>query len=103
VHNVQSDLDEDYYVVVNEVGQQALKFSTDSKISVAERSTYLTVLQNLLSEFRPQAKDKLRSLFTQIRDANIDPDDDVISYRQIKMMEGTSSPSKLAKEILKRI
>lgn len=65
--------------------------------------TYIIFLENLLSEIKPHLKkvDYDKSLAIRIRDAHIEPTKEAINERKLRTMKATTSPSEIAKSILR--
>ncbi len=68
----------------------------------AEKSTYLEVLENLMAETRPEIKTnpKVKAVFKKISQAQLELDQNLMTYRQIKSMRLSESPSQVAQTIL---
>lgn len=91
---------DDLLEAVTREGIQA--FNGDLHLPVTVQTTFLFVLENLLSEMRPEVgtDPRQRGLVEQIRDAKIKVPDDVAAERKLKSMYLTESPSDQAKQIL---
>ncbi|MGE0761975.1 MAG: hypothetical protein AB7N80_01725 [Bdellovibrionales bacterium] len=81
---------------------EAIDGLNNDKIPTVHRSTYLIVLENILSEFKPEVRDKedLRQLFEKIRDAKLKIPKEVTKDLKLRSMLSTESPSERAKRIL---
>lgn len=75
----------------------------NDKLPSVYRSTSLFVLENVLSEFRPEAREKasFRKIFESIRDAKIEIPKEVSKELKMKSMISVESPSEKANRILK--
>lgn len=83
----------------------AIEVSKNRQATVSQRSTSLFILENILSEIRPEAETnaELRKIIESIADAKLTIDEDVNKDRRIRSMFKTINPSTVAKEILKSI
>lgn len=77
-------------------------FNGDLNLPVAVQTTFLFVLENLMSELKPEitADARKRACLEQIRDANIQVSSEVAAERKLKSMYLTESPSEEAGRIL---
>jgi len=84
------------------VASEALVGLANDKLKTVQRSTYWFVLENILSEFKPEAadKDEFRNMFTKIRDAKLDVPKQVTKDLKLRSMFKVESPSERAKHIL---
>lgn len=83
-------------------GVQALKEPSGLKAEV--QVTYAIMLENFMAELRPDAEKPFeRSVFTQIRDANIQTTREAASERSLRIMRKTKSPSEIAETVLKEV
>ena len=84
---------------------EAIDGLKNEKLPTVYRSTYLFVLENTVSEFKPEIKDKedLRQIFEKIRDAKLKIPKDVAKDLKLRSMLNTESPSERAKRILDSI
>lgn len=73
--------------------------------TVSQRSTALFILENILSEIRPEAdrNEDLLRIVKRVADAKIKIADDVIKDRKQRSMFKTNNPTELAEEILKAL
>lgn len=71
---------------------------------VAYRASNLFVLENTLSHFHPELKDnkEVKKIYEQIAKANIKVPKKVVKHRRNSMFK-SSSPSKTAKKVLKKL
>lgn len=81
---------------------EALSTVTSRKGTAQHQSTALFVLENVLSEIRPEVKTnaKLRKVVAKIRDAKISITKEVIKDQKLRGMFKTKNPSDLAREII---
>lgn len=81
---------------------EATEKMQNNKNALKVRSTFLTVLENILSECKPHLKDKpkYRTIVEKIRKANIEMTDDLKEFRTLNSMDPTVSPSETAKDLL---
>ncbi len=88
--------------VLSELTDESLAVLKDKKASVAQHSTYILVLENLMAEIKPELeKNKtFRGMIERVRDAKIVVSKDVQSQQKLKMMKSPTSPSKTAESIL---
>lgn len=73
------------------------------KALLRDQNTYIYILNNLMSEVRPQATEedsKYYKLVKTIRDADIDFSDSLKSHRLLNSMAQTLNPSKVAATIV---
>ena len=84
---------------------EELSIAKDEKNTVSQRSTSLFVLENTLSEIRPEIAGNadLRRVVQRIADGKLKIDDDVVKDRKIRSMFKTENPSDLAKTALKSL
>jgi hypothetical protein len=73
--------------------------------TVSQRSTALFVLENILSEIRPEAANNpdVKRIIQRIADGKIKVAEDVAMDRKMRSMYKTQNPSDEAKEILKKL
>lgn len=85
------------------ITQESIRAVANEKLSAVNRGTHLFVLENILSEFRPEIvnNEDLRKIFEIIRDANIKLPSSVKNERILRSMYKSKSPSTLAATILK--
>ncbi|MCB0355467.1 MAG: hypothetical protein KDD40_00580 [Bdellovibrionales bacterium] len=72
------------------------------KIPVVYKSTYIFVLENVMSEFRPLLKSdkEIQKIFFYIRDSDVKVPDDVRLDRKLRSMFKSQNPSETAKTII---
>lgn len=87
------------------VTSEAIAGLVNDKLPVIDRSTYLFVLENIMSEVKAQAKERAdyRKILEKIRDAKIKIPKDVVNDRKLRSMYTAESPSELADKILKKL
>lgn len=87
------------------VVSDAISAIDNEHLTKSDRATSLIVLENVLSEFKPELSDKedIRKLFEKIRDANIKIPKIVEKELRMRSMVGKTSPSVKAKKILERV
>ncbi len=85
------------------IARECLVEAQEKGGTVARRSTSLFMLENILSEIRPevQGNESLRKIVQAIADAKLRIADDVIAERRVRSMFKTTNPSDMAKDILK--
>ncbi len=90
---------------IDSLAQEALDGLNNTKLPVVVRSTYWFVLENILSEFKPEIRDKedLKKTFVKIRDAKIEIPKDVKKDLKLRSMFKVESPSDRAKRILEAL
>lgn len=84
---------------------EAIDQIKNEKAATSQRATALYIIENALSEIRPEAKNSatLRGVIERVRDAKIKVSKDVLKELRMKSMVSPHDPSKQAKEILKAI
>ena len=94
----EDSYDEAMKVLVRDVIAYLKANETSSKDQV----TYLVILENILSEFKPQLKNGglAKDLYTLIRDAEIKISDKAKLERKLTSMKSSASPSDIALKIL---
>jgi hypothetical protein len=87
------------------IATEAISRVKDDSNTVTRRSTDLFVLENLLSEIRPEVagNQDLQRVVQKIADAHIKIDDEVARDRKLRAMFQTTNPSTVAAEIMKQI
>jgi hypothetical protein len=76
-------------------------FRPDMNLPVAEHTTFLFILENLMSEMKPNLQDPRQlALMERIRDAKIEVPHDVMAERKLQGMFLTDSPSDEARRII---
>ena len=83
----------------------ALSAIDNEHLTRVDRATSLIVLENVLSEFKPEISDneELKKIFMKIRDANIKIPKEVQNELRMRSMVGKTSPSLKAKKYLDKI
>jgi len=91
-----------YYDSLNDIVVEAVN-GVSQKIPVVYRSTFIFILENVMSELRPDLKgsDEVKKIFTYIRDANLEIPNDVKLDRKLRSMYRSDSPSLTARKVLK--
>ncbi len=84
---------------------EAIGGLNNEKLPTVIRSTFLFVLENIISEFKPEARDKeeIRKVFEKIRDAKLKIPKDVRKDLKLRSMLKVESPSARAKHILENL
>jgi hypothetical protein len=90
---------------ISGISAECLSQVKDDSLPVVVRSTALFVLENLLSEIRPEVAGNadLRRVTQRIADAKIKVPEDVLKDRKLRSMFKTVNPSDFAQEILKKL
>jgi len=94
---------EAYEPTLLEIVSESLNKAKDKKIKVSERATHFIILENVMSELKPDAKTspKMTEIFVKIRDAKLEVPDDVKNELRMRaMIKAPASPSDLAKKII---
>jgi hypothetical protein len=88
---------------ISSLTAESLGIADDKNATVSQRSTALFILDNILSEIRPEigGNEDLRRVVQRIADAHVKIGDDVIKDRKIRSMFKTKNPTEYAEEILK--
>lgn len=95
-----------YESTLNEISIDMIKEITNQKQKAQVRGTSLLVLNNLMSETKPEAKNNeaIRKIFIMIRDAKLKVADDVKGEMHLRsMLHAPPSPSDVAKKILEEL
>jgi len=92
-----------YDETLDTVASDAIQDYRNKKLPVVMRATSIFVLENLMSEIRPQLKEKdeFRSIVEKIRSAKLKVSKDIRNHRKLTGMYNTTSPSETAKKLLK--
>jgi hypothetical protein len=91
-----------YADTISSIVSEAVDQIKNDKAGVNQRATALFIVENALSEIRPEVKDaELRSIVQRVKDAKIKVAKDVIKDLKMGSMYTTPDPSKQAAEILK--
>jgi hypothetical protein len=90
---------------LSSLASEAIEGLRNEKLPTVFRSTYLFVLENIISEFKPEIRDKaeLRKIFEKIRDAKLAIPKDVTKDLKLRSMLKVESPSERAKQILEKL
>ena len=85
------------------VAEEAIRSIDNERLPVVYRGTALFILENLMSEIRPELENKedFKILLGKIRDAKIKIPDKVRNERKLRSMYKSKSPSDIASAILK--
>ena len=91
-----------YEEAIAGIAKEAIAGAQDKGGTVARRSTSLFMLENILSEIRPEVpnNEEFRTVVKTIADAKLKIDDDVANERKVRSMFKTRNPSEMASEIL---
>lgn len=94
-----------FEVSLETVAKQAIMNLKSDQSSVPSKSTAVFVLENLMSEIKPEieVKAEFKKIIEQIRDAKIKIPDKVVTDRKMTSMFKTVSPSDTAKDILEKL
>jgi len=94
-----------FEVSLETIATQAIMNLKSDKSSVSSKSTAVFVLENLMSEIKPEIdiKPEFKKIIEQIRDAKIKIPDAVVTDRKMTSMFKTVSPSETAKGILEKL
>ena len=90
-----------FYDSINDMVVEAIS-ALKQKIPIVYKSTYIFILENFMSEFRPELKrnPEIKKIFIYIRDSNVVVPDDVRLDRKLRSMFNSRDPSDTAKKIL---
>jgi len=90
---------------LDSLAQEAIDGLGNKKLPVIHRSTYWFVLENILSEFKPEIRDKadIKKTFEKIRDAKVEVPKDVAKDLKLRSMFKVESPSDRAKRVLEAL
>lgn len=94
-----------YEDTISGIVAEALRQAGNAEGTVSQRSTSLVVLENVLSEIRPESQNNadLRRVIERIKDAKLKISDDVKKDRKVRSMFETKNPSDEAAKILKNL
>lgn len=97
-----SDGDE-YAKAMAQVTGEAVRIINDKSQPLKFQNTALTVLENALSELKPQlnSQESFKTIVQKIAEADISISDELKNYKELNSMDKTDSPSKVAKNLLK--
>ncbi len=92
-----------FYDSINDLVVESITGLTQ-KIPVIYKSTYIFVLENIMSEFRPDLKTNkdVKKIFIYIRDSGAGIPDDVRLDRKLRSMFRSRSPSSTARKIIEQ-
>ncbi len=84
---------------------ESIEGLNNDRLPTVYRSTSLLVLENVLSEFKPEIREKedLRRIFEKIRDAKLEIPSEVKKDLKLRSMFSVESPSEKADRILKEV
>lgn len=84
---------------------EALEVIKNPKAATSQQATALFVLENIMSEVRPEAgsNDDLRRVVERVKDAKIKVSNDVMKDLKLRGMYKTRNPSDMATDILKKL
>lgn len=87
------------------VANEAVGIVKNEDAPVSVKSTALFVLDNVLSEIRPEAEanPNMRQIIENIKNARLSISDDVKKERKVRGMFSSKSPSDIARDMLKKI
>jgi hypothetical protein len=92
---------------VASVANEAINNAKNTNNSPSVQSTSLFILENVLSQIRPEIANNnnqvLKHVMEKIRDAHIKVSEDVFKDRKLRGMFKTNNPSDLAAEMLKKM
>lgn len=90
-----------YPDTLSSVASEAMDGMQNSKLKAPSRATYFFVLENLLSELRPDAqREDFKKIIVKIRDAKLEIPKEVKRELKLTSMYRAVSPSAIAQEIL---
>lgn len=94
-----------YEDTMSSIAAECLARVKEDNVTVARRSTDLFVLENMITEMKPEVQGNadIQRIVKRIADAKIHIPDDVIKDRKIRSMFKTKNPSEMADEILKAL
>lgn len=100
--SLQAQLPEAFFISsLKTIAEGAISILNDEKQSNVTRATAFLMLENMLSEVQPHAKD-FSDILVVIRDAKVEISDSLRSYRRLEGMDTNQSPSELAANILEK-
>lgn len=101
VHSELADRDEWESSIKDLAEESAARLQNVEGMSPAVQLTYLIILENLLSDFKPDVNEPwVREWITEVRDAQIKLTREARNERAMKMMKEVKSPSDIAAGIL---
>ncbi|MCC7404266.1 MAG: hypothetical protein IT288_07705 [Bdellovibrionales bacterium] len=88
---------------LNSITDEAIRAINSDTLPVVYRATALFILENIMSEVRPELENKedFKSLLARVRDAKIKVPDKIANERKLRSMYKTKSPSEIAEKLLK--
>ena len=88
---------------ISSLTAESLGIADDKNATVSQRATALFILDNILSEIRPEVagNEDIRRVIQRIADAHIKIADDVKTDLKLRSMFKTKNPTEFAQEILK--
>jgi hypothetical protein len=88
---------------LNSITDEAIRAINSETLPVVYRATALFILENIMSEVRPELENKedFKSLLVRVRDAKIKVPDKIANERKLRSMYKTKSPSEIAEKLLK--
>ena len=92
-----------YHDILGAMTKEGIEaFDPNMRLPTVMKTTYLFLLENLMSELKPEIKDDptQREFLERIRDANIKVPREVMGERKLQSMFSTDSPSEEANRIL---
>jgi hypothetical protein len=92
-----------FEITLNEIATQAIADAKNEKLPPKNAATAFIILENLLSELKPEAKTngEIGKIFLSIRDARIKVPDRVKSELKLRaMIKDPGSPSEIAEKII---
>jgi hypothetical protein len=94
-----------YTDALNGIATDAIASLEMDKLPVVYRATAIFVLENLMSEIRPELVDSkdMLSIVKKIKKANIEISKDVRNHRKLTGMYNTTSPSETAEKIIAKV
>lgn len=99
---LQTQLPEPFFISsLKTIAEGAIVILNDERQSNITRATAFLILENMLAEIQPHAKD-FSDILVTIRDAKVEVNDSLRSYRRLEGMDTNQSPSELAANILKK-
>ena len=90
---------------VSAITAEAIEVMKNDKAATSQQATAIFVLENILSEIRPESanNDDLRRIIERIKDAKVKISNDVVKDMKLRGMYKTKNPSDMAKGIWKSL
>lgn len=90
-----------YYDSINDLAVESVS-GLKQKLPIVYKSTYIFVLENIMSEFRPNLKsnEEVKKIFFYIRDSKASVPDDVRLDRKLRSMFNSQNPCETAEKII---